>query len=358
MVDEKEQNGKITAFGSVDMEKKHNIGFDILRVIAMLSVVWVHLSIYLPLPDKIRPLFTWGGYGVQLFFVLSGYLATASLDRNNDTGRYLKNRAVRIFPSYYTAILVAIIFNMLFVQNLPTDIYHLGWGRFFLGLNTVLPSNAYEIWNNPYGWWTMSCFIWFYVFAPFIMKWVRSLRRAEVFLIVSFLLMLVWKGLLNIIFGNVAPIDNLDGLGGASPLGTLNQFSIGILVYYGVKEQKQAQASIAIALYGVLGLILSKDNIAWACIAGILVSAVASIESISLGDHWNKVVRFIGDKSFYIYLVHLLSFQIAWLIVETISGIMRYCIWCLLSLAFICGFVILVDNADKKVHSLFSKGAK
>lgn len=53
----------------------HNYGLDYLRVFAMLAVVWVHLSIYLPISDGMRGLFTWGSNGVQVFFVLSGYLA-------------------------------------------------------------------------------------------------------------------------------------------------------------------------------------------------------------------------------------------------------------------------------------------
>lgn len=43
------------------VQKRYNIGLDFIRIFSMLAVIWVHLSIYLPVSDKIRPLFAWGG---------------------------------------------------------------------------------------------------------------------------------------------------------------------------------------------------------------------------------------------------------------------------------------------------------
>lgn len=42
-------------------QKRYNVGLDFIRIFAMLAVIWVHLTVYLPVPDRIRPFFTWGG---------------------------------------------------------------------------------------------------------------------------------------------------------------------------------------------------------------------------------------------------------------------------------------------------------
>lgn len=74
-------------------------GLDGLRAVALLLVLLFHQFV-LPV----------GWVGVQIFFVLSGYLITRLLDRakSQPLGRYLRDfygrRALRIFPLYYTAI--------------------------------------------------------------------------------------------------------------------------------------------------------------------------------------------------------------------------------------------------------------
>jgi len=72
------------------------VGLDGLRAVAVLLVILFHQDV---LPG--------GWIGVQIFFVLSGYLITGLLfeARDNPLGRYLKSfygrRALRIFPLYY-----------------------------------------------------------------------------------------------------------------------------------------------------------------------------------------------------------------------------------------------------------------
>ena len=42
-------------------QRRYNVGLDFIRIFAMFAVIWVHLTVYLPVPDRIRPFFTWGG---------------------------------------------------------------------------------------------------------------------------------------------------------------------------------------------------------------------------------------------------------------------------------------------------------
>ena len=57
------------------------IGLSILRVIACLAVFIVHLGQRVSLHGIIREVTDTGAYGVQMFFVLSGFLACFSLEK-------------------------------------------------------------------------------------------------------------------------------------------------------------------------------------------------------------------------------------------------------------------------------------
>ena len=88
---------------------------DGLRGVAVLLVVFYHFSFVFTLvqgPLKaLRTLFTPGWTGVDLFFIMSGCLITGILLDEKGTAGYFKRfyirRALRIFPVYYLALLVA-----------------------------------------------------------------------------------------------------------------------------------------------------------------------------------------------------------------------------------------------------------
>jgi peptidoglycan/LPS O-acetylase OafA/YrhL len=94
--------------------------FDGLRGIAILAVLFAHLT-YL---DSIRfaNIFQYGRTGVDLFFVLSGFLITGILLDTKALPGYFKNfyarRALRIWPLYYGMLfLFFIFFPLVFPQH-------------------------------------------------------------------------------------------------------------------------------------------------------------------------------------------------------------------------------------------------
>lgn len=163
-------------------------------------------------------------------------------------------------PAYYVAVIGAMLFHQFVLKDVTADIFGLGWIRYFLGMNTVLPSTNYDLWNNTYGLWTMSCFIWFYVMAPIIFKWVKSLKSAAYFLALSLISSIVWKLVMNSVFFRTVGIESFDVLTGASPFGVLYQFAIGIMVYFMLKEEKAYKGIVLLSVISVFGLILNRNT--------------------------------------------------------------------------------------------------
>jgi len=84
---------------------KYFPSLDGLRCLSILAVIWHHA-----LPEHFSTLAKRGGLGVELFFVISGFLITTLLLREREDkgqislkGFYLR-RTLRIFPLYYAAI--------------------------------------------------------------------------------------------------------------------------------------------------------------------------------------------------------------------------------------------------------------
>jgi peptidoglycan/LPS O-acetylase OafA/YrhL len=83
---------------------------DVLRAIAALLVVQEHINV-LAYRLPYRMLHNWfapGQAGVGLFFLISGYIIPASLERRRDLRRFWVSRVFRLYP-LYTFVLVALV---------------------------------------------------------------------------------------------------------------------------------------------------------------------------------------------------------------------------------------------------------
>ena len=85
--------------------------FDLIRLLAALQVVLYHGFEHLKIDDSFSSWFSIFPKcfpGVPIFFVISGFLVSASYKRSKTIGGYTVNRALRIYPGLWACLLVAI----------------------------------------------------------------------------------------------------------------------------------------------------------------------------------------------------------------------------------------------------------
>jgi peptidoglycan/LPS O-acetylase OafA/YrhL len=151
---------------------------DLLRSYAIVSVVAAHAVLAFGAPPALAPLRA-GGTGVDLFFILSGWLLGGQLMRElAATGtisfrRFWSRRWMRTLPAYY-AVLSATFLQQAILKN-NTD---LRWSYWFFGQNYLT--------DLPYFFvsWSLCVEEHFYLFvAPLLLIAFRLRRRGIVLLL-------------------------------------------------------------------------------------------------------------------------------------------------------------------------------
>lgn len=106
--------------------RKQIAALDGVRGLAIFAVLLIHLQQIGAVPARfhlVNVLMHSGWCGVDLFFVLSGFLITLGLLDSKDSSNYFSafymRRVLRIFPLYYAVLIVAMICSAVFASYTP-----------------------------------------------------------------------------------------------------------------------------------------------------------------------------------------------------------------------------------------------
>lgn len=281
------------------MTQTHKLpALDLLRVTAAAMVLAVHAGQPAGLDDLTRT----GAYGVQLFFILSGYLSEASLARCDDPLRYYRRRAVRILPAYWLLLAVRFVFDT--VRGTPCGVRFL---RYVFFLQMWLPSEDWNLWNNRGALWTMSAFAFFYLLAP----WLHRLLRGFWPSFGALLLLLVLKGKLGAFLENALagwpPQANLHEFSAKTPVMVLYCFLFGTTLWHALREGKTL-------LYGGFCLLLPvlldfRRGVPECVLTGLVLLALVC-PAPKPGERAARWLSFLSGGSFWLYLFHPLVLEV------------------------------------------------
>ena len=157
---------------------------DVLRALAIILVFTGHTVLSFGSPDHLAPL-QFGGSGVDLFFLLSGWLIGSQLFSeqekysNIDVKRFWIRRWMRTMPAYFTVLLFTLFQLYLTKDSVSNPIPY-----FFFVQNYFYPLEYFSIS------WSLSVEEQFYlIIAPFIV-FIKSFKSVHQTIILVFMLLL------------------------------------------------------------------------------------------------------------------------------------------------------------------------
>lgn len=303
--------------------RKHNPALDGVRGLAILMVLLWH-CFYLN-PDNAVVL-VWnrlaglGWLGVDLFFVLSGYLITTILlAERGQPGYYARfylRRTLRIFPAYYLVLATVLLLIPLFNSHLANSNVSGQWLYFVTYLQNwgeVKDISQYN-WPGIHHFWSLAIEEQFYLVWPLLVASIppERFRKVCILLIISSIAV---KGVLLVSHASwvsmyVSTIGRLEGLAGGALIASLTPDMV---------NRVKPWARLA-GCVGVLGLIvmlawgaplMSRITLVWAipCATALFGWLIFSIHQKSLSPAVERTLssgwlRWLGRYSYGIYLWH------------------------------------------------------
>jgi len=177
-----------------------NAYLDFLRALAIISVVFVHSGVFLDdhltglgahLPALARRFTDLGSCGVQLFFLISGWLLEKLYGKGNwQPKRYLARRFARIYPLWVLFLALSFVLPFLGITTGITDLLS-GHSRnqWLTGSAViVLATLTFTLWISPALWnnavlggWSIQAEVGHYLIFPAI----RRLKSYQILLILG-----------------------------------------------------------------------------------------------------------------------------------------------------------------------------
>ncbi len=310
------------------MLNKHEYRHDVqaLRGVAVLAVLLFHAS------DRLFPI---GYLGVDVFFVISGFVVTPLILRIFETSsgtekitnlkKFYVNRFYRLAPALVITLILS-TFLIFFLGPISDHqrVVRQGIATVFLigNVGAYKYSGDYFQPNaNPLvHTWSLSVEEQIYIFLPlcffFLVRSARNLKTISLRILISIsilsFLFFIFPRLLAPIYSLLRFESFLD-FSFYSPINRIWQFSLGGILYLLISQKSFTTLrfksfsillliTLLICLFSQVSL-TSKLGSILATLVSLLVIAFRSLEL--LPNKLSMVLRWLGDRSYSIYLLHM-----------------------------------------------------
>lgn len=123
---------------------------DALRGIGALAVAFQHIceQLFPAYQSFTLHYFQLGQYGVMVFFLCSGYIIPASIEKDGEVWKFWVGRFFRLYPLYWASIFLALLLSRLGLFNishritdelLPTTLWNMSMLQMFVGKANIIP---------------------------------------------------------------------------------------------------------------------------------------------------------------------------------------------------------------------------
>jgi len=345
----------------------------VLRGIASLLVVFLHTTVNVQglLNQKFCfNIFAFGGAGVDIFFVLSGFIIThtsvKALRTSGNPFPFLRRRFIRIFPAYWIVITLFLIIQLLFTSFYSAGAYNFSLSN-ILGTFLLFPNHAMV---NGVSWTlTYELFFYFLFSLAFLIPAKKTAFLLAVFFAIAIIVMYS--------FGyDSAMADNkwLQLL--FSPMNT--EFIMGIIAAV-IVAKIPASAALPFLTAGILlflggavfsdsGYIVTHNVFNRVILFGVgsffIITGLVKYELQHTVEAHSFLLK-LGEASYSLYLLHLPLLVACIKIIAKLGIVNNLIIHCLLFVAIIIictGSILFFNLIEKpvinKLNSYRKKGIK
>lgn len=325
-----------------------------LRALAVIMVIIFHFNADL-LP---------GGFiGVDVFFVISGYLLSRSIIQQRDAGnfdlwRFFRGRIKRIVPAYYFLLIVVLAVA---VAVYPANFFDIFYGQFRhtalfisnrifgMGINYFGPGSSEMVLLHT---WSLSIEMQFYFLLPFVFILSPKKWRFGVLLFI-FLVLLAYTQY------NLSVLELRTKMYFSLPARSL-EFIVGMLINFLPSSQKYSKKALGPLSVLAFFIILASG---WSITGSSLFPGVTALPACASTAFiiWAERTEinnmlggapaaYIGDLSYSLYLWHwpVLAFY-RFLNMDTHIGLLTAFLLCILFFALAAASYYLVEEPFRRL---------
>lgn len=282
---------------------------DALRGIAAIAVVLFH---YTTRFDQLyghagAPLASipWGHYGVNLFFLISGYVIYMTLEKTRTVADFVVSRFSRLYPAFWFSVLLTFLFVS--ALGLPGKEVSAENAVF----NLMMFHGLFQVPHVDSVYWTLEVELLFY--SLILLAFHFGLAQRIHFVVFGLLLLRLVYFVTKLFIGFDLPWI----LGHLLIIKFIPWFAIGIMIYRLVSNHGTSLLDCSAIVASILSLaIMDSILLSVICLVLSLILFAAATGRLSL-LRWGVLVR-LGEISYPLYLLHE---NIGWALLIKLKGL-------------------------------------
>jgi peptidoglycan/LPS O-acetylase OafA/YrhL len=155
---------------------------DALRGIAALGVVFFHYTLGRP---QAQLGFNLGITGVDLFFMISGFVIFMSIQNIHSGLEFVVNRFTRLYPTYWTCVTLTAILQLVLIINSSENWFDLSLSKYIV--NLTMFQHYFKVNDIDGSYWTMIIEMEFYLFILLLIvsRQIKHITLISMILVVT-----------------------------------------------------------------------------------------------------------------------------------------------------------------------------